>query len=244
MRFSASWYVPIVAAMALALQQRPTMSARAVLFDVDGTLVDSNDAHARAWVAAFRSEAVEVDYDAVRRAIGMGGDKLMPAVSGVDPESARGKRIRERRAEIFAGRELPGIAAFPAVRQLALRMRDDGFVLAVASSAQQDELRPLVARAEIGDLLVGASSADDAEESKPEPDIVEAALARAGAAPADAIMLGDTPYDIEAARRAGVAIVALTCGGWSAADLRGAAAVYADPADLLGRYHTSPFAHR
>jgi HAD superfamily hydrolase (TIGR01549 family) len=220
------------------------MHAHAVLFDVDGTLVDSNEAHTRAWVAAFESEGVTVDYDAVRRAIGMGGDKLMPAVSDVDPESARGQRIRDRRAEIFSERELPGIEAFPEVRQLALRMRDDGFVLAIASSAQKDELDPLVARADIGDLLVGASSSDDAEESKPEPDIVQAALKLAEATPAQAIMLGDTPYDVQAAQRAGVAIVGLTCGGWSAAELQGAAAVYADPADLLARYHTSPFARR
>ena len=218
------------------------MTTQAVIFDVDGTLVDSNDAHTRAWVAAFAAERVPVDYGAVRRAIGMGGDKLIPAVSNLDPESPIGKRLAERRAAAFADRELPGIAPFSHVRTLAERLVADGFDLAIASSAKEEELEPLIERAGIGDLLVAQSSGDSAGASKPDPDIVQAALKRAGVSPADAIMVGDTPYDVEAAQRAGVRIVAVTCGGWSAADLRGAIAVYADPADLLARYDASPFA--
>jgi phosphoglycolate phosphatase-like HAD superfamily hydrolase len=218
------------------------MRKQAVIFDMDGTLVDSNDAHARAWMAAFAAERIAVDYGAVRRAIGMGGDKLMPAVANLDSESPVGKRLSAHRAAAFADRELPNIVPFPHVRALALRLVEDGFVLAIASSAKEDELRPLVERAAIGDLLVAQSSGDDADASKPDPDIVRAALTRAEVAPGDAIMVGDTPYDVQAAQRAGVRIVAFTCGGWSAADLRGAVAVYADPADLLARYDASPFA--
>ena len=154
------------------------MPAAAVIFDVDGTLVDSNDAHARAWVTAFASERIAVDYAAVRRAIGMGGDKLIPAVSNVDPESAVGKRLQERRAAEFADTQLPGVVAVPHVRTLALRLVEDGYTLAIATSAQEDELRPLVQRAGIADLLTAHSSSDDADASKPDPDIVKAALAR------------------------------------------------------------------
>ncbi|HST76588.1 MAG TPA: HAD family hydrolase [Acetobacteraceae bacterium] len=219
------------------------MTTEAVIFDIDGTLVDSNDAHTRAWMAAFATERIAVDYGSVRRAIGMGGDKLIPAVSTVDPESALGKRISERRAAEFAGAQLPGVTAFPHVRTLALRLVEDGYRLAIATSAKEDELRPLVERAGIADLLV-AHSSSDAGASKPDPDIVQAALEGAKVGAEDAIMVGDTPYDVQAAQRAGVRIVALTCGGWSAADLKGAIAVYADPADLLARYEGSPFARR
>jgi len=221
-----------------------TMTTEAVIFDIDGTLVDSNDAHARAWVAAFAGERIDVDYAAVRRAIGMGGDKLIPAVSTVDPESAVGKRLRERRAEEFADVQFPRVKAFPHVRTLALRLVEDGYRLAIATSAKEDELWPLVERAGIADLLAAHSSSDNANGSKPDPDIVEAALARAKVDADKAIMVGDTPYDVEAAQRAGVRIVAVTCGGWSASDLKGAIAVYADAADLLARYDASPFARR
>lgn len=218
------------------------MPPPAVIFDIDGTLVDSNDAHARAWVAAFASERIAVDYAAIRRAIGMGADKLIPAVSNVDPESAVGKRLRERRAEEFADRHLPRVVAFPHVRSLALRLVEDGYKLAIATSAQEDELRPLVERAGIADLLSAHSSSDDSDASKPDPDIVKAALARVEVGASDAIMVGDTPYDVQAAQRAGVRIVGVTCGGWSASELKGAIAVYADAGDLVARYDGSPFA--
>jgi HAD superfamily hydrolase (TIGR01509 family) len=214
----------------------------AVLLDVDGTLVDSNDAHARAWLDAFGEEGIAADYDRVRRAIGMGGDKLMPHVAGIREDSAQGRRIAARRAEIFKTRYLPGIRPFPRVRELVQRLKDDGFVVVAASSAKKEELHPLLERAGVADLVTTRTSSDDAEESKPDPDIVQAALAQAGAAPEHAIMLGDTPYDVAAAARAGVAAVALECGGWRADELPGAAAVYGSPADLMERYDDSAFA--
>lgn len=218
------------------------MTTAAVIFDVDGTLVDSNDAHARAWVGAFAAEGITVAFDAVRRKIGMGGDKLMPAVSGIDHDSPLGTRISERRGHLFKTEELPAIQAFADVRALAERLATDGYLLAVASSAKQDELEPLLDRAGLADLIAETTSSDDAEHSKPDPDIVTAALRTADADPARTIMLGDTPYDVAAATQAGIRIVAVECGGWSASDLHGAVAVYADAADLLARYATSPFA--
>jgi HAD superfamily hydrolase (TIGR01509 family) len=209
---------------------------------VDGTLVDSNDAHANAWVGAFADHGITVPFDAVRKAIGMGGDKLMPIVARVDEASPLGQRLSKRRGDIFKQKFLPTIRAFPGARALLERFVADGLVLAVASSAKQDELEALLDVAGLGDLIATRTSSDDAEESKPDPDIVEAAIQQAGCAADAAVMLGDTPYDVEAALHAGIRVVGLECGGWKKADLRGSVAVYASPADLLERYETSIFA--
>ena len=218
--------------------------APAIILDVDGTLVDSNDAHAAAWVDAFSEAGVTVDPERVRRAIGMGGDKLMPFVSGFSESSSTGTRVSERRAEIFKERYLPSLRGFPRVRDLVRRFLDDGFRLAVASSAKEEELAPLLERANVADLIRTRTSSDDAEKSKPDPDIVEAAIARVGSPRNRIVMLGDTPYDVEAARRAGIAVVALESGGWSRHDLRDADAVFLDAADLLDGYERSMFAKR
>jgi HAD superfamily hydrolase (TIGR01549 family) len=218
------------------------MAARAVILDIDGTLIDSNDAHARAWIDAFTEAGVVVDDDQVRRAIGMGGDKLVPDVSGISAESAEGQRIGERRQEIFKSRYLPTVRPFPRVRELIERFIADGYAILVATSAKKDELQCLLERAGVADLIDAGSSADDADRSKPDPDIVRAALKRSGASRESVVMLGDTPYDVEAALRAGIQIVALECGGWRRDDLQGAADVYATPADLLERYDGSLFA--
>jgi len=154
-----------------------------VIFDVDGTLVDSNDAHTRAWVQAFTEQGITVAYDSVRRAIGMGGDKLMPAVAGIEEDSPEGKQVSKRRGEIFKARFLPTLRAFPRVRELLQRFSSDGFTLAVASSAQQDELAPVLKIAGVDDLIVTTTSSDDAESSKPDPDIVAASTSGPGFRP-------------------------------------------------------------
>jgi HAD superfamily hydrolase (TIGR01509 family) len=211
----------------------------AVILDVDGTLIDSNDAHARAWVDAFAAHGVTVGFEPIRRAIGMGGDKLMPAVSGLEEDSREGARIRDYRKTHFKSAYLPHLVPFPGVRALLERMRDDGLTLVVASSAGKGELGPLLEQAGVADLLSERTSSDDAEESKPDPDIVAAALEKSGCDAADAVMLGDTPYDVEAAGRCGVRMIGVECGGWRAPDLAGAAEVYADPEELLRRYDAS-----
>ena len=215
---------------------------RAVLFDVDGTLVDSNDAHAHAWVRAFAEHGIAVDFAAVRRCIGMGGDKLMPAVSGVAHESPRGEAIAGRRSAIFTQEFVPRLKPFRDASRLVAVIKERGFTAVAASSARKDELQPLLAIAGADSLMDAATSSDDAEESKPEPDIINAALTRAEVAAASAIMIGDTPYDVEASRRAGVPIIALRCGGWSDADLQGARAIYDGPWDLLANIDASPLA--
>lgn len=213
---------------------------KGVLFDVDGTLVNSNDAHARAWIEAMRERGVDVPFRTVRGAIGMGGDKLLPSVAGIDADSALGRLLSERRGQVFRTQFLPTLKPFPHVRSLLVALRAKGLKLAVASSAEKSELESLLDIAQVTDLLEAATSSSDAEHSKPDPDIVGAALRRLDLAPEHAILVGDTPYDIEAASRAGLGTIALRCGGRSDQDLVGALALYDDPADLLSHLHSSP----
>jgi HAD superfamily hydrolase (TIGR01509 family) len=220
------------------MAKRPSV----VILDIDGTLIDSNDAHAQAWVDVGREFGREIDFHHVRRLIGMGGDKVLPQVTGLEEETEEGQRIKERRGEIFRERYLPKLEPFPRARELLERFRGDGLMLVVATSASKEDMDGLLRQAGIRDLIEEKTSSSDADESKPDPDIVQAALKSADAEPGDAVMLGDTPYDVEASGRAGVRCVALRCGGWGDADLGGAVAVYDDPADLLARYAGSPFA--
>ena len=216
---------------------------KAVLFDVDGTLVDSNDAHADAWVTAFREHGVNVDWLKVRRSIGMGGDKLMPAVSNLTEESPEGAAIAEARGKIFKREFLPHIKPFRNAARLVAAVKERGYTAVAASSAPKDELTPLLKIAGAAWLMDAKTSSDDAEESKPDPDIIEAALKRAKASAGEAIMIGDTPYDVEAATRAGVKVIGFRSGGWSDGDLEGAIAIYDGPWDLLERFEDSALAN-
>jgi|SRR5688572_717920 len=213
---------------------------KAVLLDIDGTLIDSNDAHAKAWVDTGQEFGYDIKYDHVRWLIGMGGDKVLPEVTGLEEESEQGKKILERRGEIFRSNYLPHLQPFEGTRELLEAMSNDGLKLVVATSSSEKDLGGLLKQAGIEDLIDKAANKDDADESKPAPDIVEAAMHRARLQHGDAIMIGDTPYDIGAATRAGVPIIAFRSGGWESEELRGAIAIYDGPADLLGRYFSSP----
>ena len=217
------------------------MAIRAALLDVDGTLIDSNDAHARAWADVFREAGLDIPYERVRPLVGMGGDNLLPAL-GIDAETAQGKELAERRGAHFKKTYLGTIKPFPGVRELLKTMRDHGLELAVATSSSKSDLKPLLEIAGVADLIDTKTSADDADSSKPDPDIIRAALSRVKMPPADALMVGDTPYDIEAAARAGVKTVAFRSGGWDDAGLEGAIAIYDGPDDLRRRFADSPFA--
>ena len=214
----------------------------AVIFDVDGTLVDSNDAQARSWVDALKEFGYSVPYEKVRPLIGMGGDKVLPETIGVQKDSEKGKQISKRRSEIFKKKYLPNVKPFPDAQKLLDRMRKQGLKLAIATSAQPDELRPLLQIVGAADLIEDKTSARDVKSSKPDPDVMQVALKRVGYPPNEVVMIGDTPYDIEAARKAGVGTIAFRCGGWSDSDLAGAIAIYNDPADLLAHYDSSPLA--
>ena len=213
-----------------------------MLLDVDGTLVDSNDAHAHAWVAAFGEAGLHVEFGRVRRCIGMGADKLLPEVCNVHEDDPLGRQVSRRRGEIFREEWLPRLHPQPDAARLLAVLKDRGFTLVAASSAKRQELAPLLEIAGGRWLMDEQTSSDDAEASKPDPDIIQAALERAHARPSQAIMIGDTPYDIEAAARAGVATIAFRCGGWEDERLRDAVAIYDGPSDLLAQLDSSPLA--
>jgi HAD superfamily hydrolase (TIGR01509 family) len=225
------------------LRPRGTAPAlRAVLLDIDGTLVDSNDAHARSWKTALAQHGHVVPFDQIRSLIGKGGDKLLAEVASIDKESAQGKAIDELRGQLFRRDELPGLKPFPKARELLQRLRDSGLDLVVATSAKEAEMDALLEVCGARELVHARSSSDEAKRSKPDPDIIEVALRKAGVAAEAALMLGDTPYDIIAAARSDVRTVALRCGGWKDTDLDAAAAIYQDAADVLAHYDESPFA--
>ncbi len=218
---------------------------KAVIFDVDGTLVDSVDLHASAWQDAFAEIGHQIAHGELRSQIGKGGDQLLPVFLSPDEFDERGKALEARRGEILKQRYLGRITAFPDVRALFERIRADGTKIILASSAKSDELAAYKKLAGIADLVDAETSSEDAEKSKPHPDIFEAALAAIpGLAAADAVVVGDTPYDAEAATKAGLRVVGVLCGGFPEAGLReaGCIAIYADPAQLLAQYDDSPLA--
>ncbi|MBA2689323.1 MAG: HAD family hydrolase [Burkholderiales bacterium] len=216
-----------------------------VLLDIDGTLLNSNDAHAEAWLEIFRRYGYVASYDSVRPLIGKGGDKLLPEITGLDEESEVGEQMAEERKTLFMRDYLPRLRPTAGARRLVERLRKEGFRLVVATSAGDEELGLLLQQAEVKDLIEQATTANDAEHSKPDPDIVQAALAMAKLRPEEAVMIGDTPHDIEAARRAGLPTIALRCGGWwDDAALAGAVAIYDDPAALVSELDRSPLAIR
>jgi HAD superfamily hydrolase (TIGR01509 family) len=213
-----------------------------VLLDVDGTLIDSNGAHARSWSDTLREFGYDISAERVRPLIGKGGDKLLPELIGVEVDSEHGRAMTERRAGIFRDRYIPALRQTRGARALVERLRREGLQLIIATSANEEELRPMLRQVGLEDLLAKKTSSDDADHSKPDPDIIVAALEKGGLAPDAAILLGDTPYDVEAAARASVETVALLSGGWNADALHGAVAIYEDPDDVLRHFTASPFA--
>ncbi len=214
----------------------------AVIFDVDGTLVDSVDLHAQAWKEAFKQFGKDVPYQQVRRQIGKGGDQLLPVFFSTEELESFGQELEEYRSKIFKRDALSRVRAFPSVRELFERIKQNGKRIALASSAKEDELKVYKKIANIEDLVEEETSADDADKSKPHPDIFVAALQRVGAKPERVAVVGDTPYDAEAARKAGIKyIIGLLSGGFPEADLRaaGMCEIYQDPADLLEHYEES-----
>jgi HAD superfamily hydrolase (TIGR01549 family) len=218
---------------------------KAIIFDVDGTLVDSVDLHARAWQEAFEHFGKKVPFEQVRSQIGKGGDQLMPVFFSEQELAEFGEEMEKFRGDLFKREYLPRVKGFPDVRELFERVRREGQRIALASSAKEDELGAYKKLARIEDLVEEQTSADDAEKSKPHPDIFEAALAQLGDVnPSEAVVVGDTPYDAEAAGKAGLVTVGFLCGGFPEEDLRAAGCVriYRDATDLLAHYDDSPLA--
>lgn len=217
---------------------------RNVIFDIDGTLVESNDAHAHAWVEAMAAYGHRIPFAQVRPLIGMGGDKVLPETLGIAKESAEGRQISKRRKSIFFAKYLPTIRPFSQARQLLQYLHDHGLVLVTATSAEPDELQQLlqIVGPHTQDLFAQETSAKDVKHSKPDPDVMHAALQRINGQAAETLMVGDTAYDIEAAAKVGIKTLAFRCGGWSDAELQGALAIYDGPADLLMHYQESALA--
>ncbi len=213
---------------------------RAVLFDIDGTLLDSNDAHAHAWLDALRGHGRDVPFELVRSKIGMGGDKLLASLVGIDHESVEGKQITERRVAILKAHYLADVGPFPGARALVDRIRSRGITCVTATSAKAADVADLLREAAVADLMDIIVTSDDVDRSKPDPDLISVAVEKAGVGKDEVILIGDTPYDIEAATKAGVATIAFRCGGWKNQDLEGAIAIYDGPSDLASQLDQSP----
>jgi len=214
----------------------------AVLLDVDGTLVDSNDAHAHAWVEALAAHGHAVDFARARMLIGLGGDRLVETITGLPPDHKRSKKLRDHRGKLFRAKWLPTIQPLLGARALVLRLRREGYQYAIASAAQDEELQPLLELADLADLCERRTSSSSVPASKPDPAAIEAALEVVTVDRSRVVMCGDTPYDVEACRGAGVDIIAFTSGGWAHDALAGAVAIFRGPADLLARWDESPLA--
>ena len=218
---------------------------RAAIFDIDGTLLDSVDLHARAWVEAFAHFGVETEQAEVRRQIGKGGDELMPVFLPKARIEREGETIEAFRSDLFKRKYLSAVRPFPAVRPLFEHIRSAGLKIALASSGKRTEVEHYTEILKIGDLVDVSTSSDDADRSKPHPDIFEAALRKLDRGAHDTIhVIGDTPYDAEAAAKAGLPTIGLLCGGFPEADLSaaGCVAIFRDPQDLLDGFDRSPLA--
>jgi HAD superfamily hydrolase (TIGR01549 family) len=217
----------------------------AAIFDVDGTIVDSVDLHAKAWQAAFAKFGKNISLHQIRRQIGKGADQLLPVFFSKHELDEFGKELDEYRSELFKKEYLPLVKGFPKVRELFQRIKRDRKRITLASSAKAEELEIYKQITKIADLIEGETSSQDADKSKPHPDIFEAALRQLPGIMLDqVIVVGDTPYDAEAAAKANLQTIGLLCGCWKEIDLRqaGCIAIYKNPADLLARYDKSPLA--
>jgi phosphoglycolate phosphatase-like HAD superfamily hydrolase len=218
-----------------------TRRPRAAILDVGGTLVDSNDAHARAWLDAFRESGFgDVTFDLVRPLIGMSPAGLLPRSIGVTHESELGHRILSRRAHLFSKYYLPGITPFVGARALLMRMKRAGLKVVVASHATEERTWSELVVAGVADLVDEVAVGADGLRATTQEELMETAILRAGQLRDEILLLGDTPYDVSAGQQCGIGVVALRCGGWSDSALAGAAALYDDPRDLLYHFATSP----
>ncbi|AWB85563.1 HAD family hydrolase [Mycetocola zhujimingii] len=220
----------------------PATSPSAVLFDIDGTLVDSNYLHVEAWAHAFADVGAEVSSWRIHRAIGLDSQKLLDALLGdqVDELGDRAKELHSQYYKELADRLRP----LDGARDLLRELHDRGLRVVLATSAPEDELEILTGKLDIDDAIDATTNADDVETAKPDPSIVEIALKKAGVDAGEAMFVGDSVWDCIAASRAGVRTVGLLSGGFSSAELlsAGAIAVYDDPAALLRELSLSPLA--
>jgi phosphoglycolate phosphatase-like HAD superfamily hydrolase len=214
---------------------------KAAIFDLDGTLLDSVDLHALAWHEAMAKFGHDVSFEQARSQIGKGGDKLIPEFLSKDAQRDHGKELEEWRGKRFKSQYLPLVRPFSAVPELLRRVHDAGLRVAIGSSAKKDELEKYLDIVGIADLVDVKTSSEDAEESKPAPDIFEIVLRKLGLRGRDAVAIGDSPYDAEAAGKAKIGTIGVLCGGFTEASLReaGCVEIYPGPATLFARFEHS-----
>ncbi len=214
----------------------------AILFDVDGTLIDSNDLHAAAWREAFLHFGVDLPLEKIRGQIGKGGDNLIPALLPKDLVEARQDEIDAFRGELFKRDYLPRVVPFPGVRELFERIKADGKKIVLASSAKGEEVAFHLGVIGAEDLVSATTSKDEVEHSKPCPDIFAAALDKLKPLGAHEVaVVGDSPFDVKAAKKLGIRVIGFRSGGFPDDVLReaGADELYDGPEDLLRNYESS-----
>lgn len=216
---------------------------KAILFDIDGTLVDSTDLHVEAWLRVFSNAGHEVSEGDLRAQMGKGGDTMLPTVLPALSEDEHEKLI-DAHGRLFQSELIERVEPFPGAAALLKRAHAEGRSVVLATSASKDDLDRYVDLLGVGDVVEVATCADDVATSKPAPDIFAAALKKVGVAADEAVAVGDTPYDVEAAGRAGIGTVAVLTGGFDEQTLEeaGADKVYPDVAALLADYDRSPLA--
>src|SRR6266480_8155735 len=211
----------------------------AFIFDIDGTLVDSNQLHVDSWDRAFRRFGNQFPQEKLRAQIGKGSDQYLPEFLTPDEIDRFGKELDDYRSELFRKEYLPKVRPFPKVPELFQRIRDDNKRIVLASSGKKADTKYYVDLLKVDNLIDGYVSGDDADSSKPAPDVFGASLKKLGGiSPANAVTVGDTRFDIEAAKNAGLKTIAFLCGGTPESVLReaGAIAIYRNPADFLAHY--------
>ena len=214
----------------------------AVLFDIDGTLVDSNYLHVHAWIRAFRKAGLPVEAWRIHRSIGMDGSTLVDELSNGADDDVQ-KRLKDLHTRYYeAGGDL--LTTLPGARQLLRRVADYGLQVVLATSAPDNELAMLRDTLACDDLVSAITSSEDVDQAKPKPGIVKVALQKAGVTEHDAVFVGDTVWDVEASARAGVPCIGVLSGGVSRGELEnaGAAAVFDDTQDLCEHLDSSPIA--
>lgn len=213
--------------------------AKAAILDIDGTLADTNYHHAVAWYRAFSAHDVEVPIWRVHRHIGMGGDQLVAALAGDDVEEEKGDDIRDAEKERYM-ELIDEVQLLPGAPELIADLSDRGLTVVLASSAKEDEVDHYLDMLEARDVIKGWTTSADVEATKPEPDLVEAALEKAGTR--EAVMVGDTTWDIKAAKRAGIETLAVLTGGFGEDELReaGAAEVFESVQTLREQLDSTP----
>lgn len=212
---------------------------KAILFDIDGTLLDSNDAHAESFVEAFKKFDKTVSFIELKWLIGMGADMILEKYLSKNEINKFGKDLLDYRKKIFLEKYLPKIKTISGVKQLFEKLHSDEFLITLASSASDEELEKYKNKLKISRFLSEETTADDADEAKPEPDIFLAALKKLnGVRKNESLIIGDTPYDAEAATKAKIKIIGVKSGGWSEEKLKakGCFKVFENLEDILKNY--------